>query len=55
MSRYGDGSKKEMILDGILWASGEYEDDEEGRKQFAADLVQVCADMVADLLVVDRW
>ena len=50
MSYYGDGSKKQAIRDGISWAEDDYEDSEEGRKQFVIDLIQVCADYVSDIL-----
>ena len=55
MSYYGDGTKKQAIYDGIFFAEDKYEDDEQGRKEFAADLVEVCAAVVSELLDVDRW
>ena len=55
MSYYGDGTKKQAIYDGIFFAEDQYEDDEQGRKEFAADLVEVCAAVVSELLDVDRW
>lgn len=50
MSYYGDGSKKQRILDAISWAKENYEDNEYSRKQFVADLVQVCADYISDIM-----
>ena len=50
MSYYGDGSRKQTIRDNISWAKDDYEDSEEGHKQFVADLIQVCADYVSDIL-----
>lgn len=50
MSYYGDGSGKQVIRDAISWAKDDYEDSEEGRKQFVTDLMQVCADYVSDIL-----
>lgn len=53
MSYYGDGSRKQAIYDAISFATCNYEDDEEGRKQFVADLIQVCADYVS--VILKRW
>ena len=50
MSYYGDGSRKQTIRDNISWAKDDYEDSEEGHKQFVADLIQVCADYVSDIM-----